>query len=58
MIKINSYAVSIVMCSLTLIVIIILIVGLLLGAIGFRRNTDPPNRTKPSHYGGIMLIYW
>ena len=43
---------------LTIIVIVILIVGLLLGAIGFRRNTDPPNRTKPSHYGGIMLIYW
>ncbi|XP_065919098.1 prominin-1-A-like [Dysidea avara] len=51
------YAISIAMCSLTAIVIIILIVGLLLGATGFQRNTEPPNRTQLSHYGGITLIY-
>jgi len=56
--QIYSYVISIIMCSLTLIVIIILIVGLLLGAIGFRRNTDPPDRTQISHYGGITILYW
>ncbi|XP_065919096.1 prominin-1-like isoform X2 [Dysidea avara] len=51
------YAVSVVICSQTLIVILILIVGLVLGATGFKRNTEPPNRTQLSHYGGITLIY-
>ena len=56
--QIYSYAVSVVICSQTLIVILILIVGLVLGATGFKRNTEPPNRTQLSHYGGITLIYW
>ncbi|XP_065919097.1 prominin-1-A-like [Dysidea avara] len=51
------YAISVTICSLTLIVIIILIVGLLLGAVGFRRTTEPSDRTQSSHYGGITLIY-
>jgi len=52
-----SYAVSIVMCSLTLIVIIILILGLLCGGFGFRRNTMPSKRVHLSNCGGVTLIY-
>jgi len=55
--QINRYAFSVVICSLTLIVIVVLIVGLLLGAIGFRRRTVPSDRTQLSNYGGIILIY-
>ncbi|XP_065919451.1 prominin-1-A-like [Dysidea avara] len=52
------YVISILICSLTLIVILILIVGLVLGAIGFRRHTEPPDRTQLSHYGGITILYF
>ena len=51
-----SYAISIVLCSLTLVVIVVLIVALVFGAIGFRTKTDPKDRTSLSNCGGIILL--
>ena len=56
MITICSYAISIVLCSLTLVVIVVLIVGLVFGAIGFRTKTEPEERTSLSNCGGIILL--
>ncbi|XP_065919120.1 prominin-1-A-like isoform X2 [Dysidea avara] len=53
----SRYAVSIVICLLTVIVIIILVVGLLCGLFGFRRNTMPSERTWLSNCGGVTLLY-
>ena len=52
-----SYVISILLCSLTLIVVAVLIVGLALGTIGFRKNTKPPERKWLSNLGGLTLIY-
>ncbi|XP_065919137.1 prominin-1-A-like isoform X2 [Dysidea avara] len=52
------YAISILFCTLTLIVIVVLTLGLLLGAIGFRRNAKPFERTRISNCGGVTLIYF
>ena len=52
----HSYAISIVLCSLTLVVIVVLIVGLVLGSLGFRRDTDPQERNVVSNYGGNVLL--
>ena len=51
-----SYAIGIAFCSLTLVVIVILIIGLVLGGMGFRRNTEPEDRSVISDWGGKILL--
>lgn len=51
-----SYAIGIAFCSLTLVVIVILIIGLVLGGLGFRRNTEPEDRSVISDWGGKILL--
>lgn len=51
-----SYAVGIVLCSLTLVVIVIIIVGLVMGGLGFRRDTEPQDRSAISDCGGKLLL--
>ena len=53
---IDRYIVSIVICSLTLFVIVVLIVGLILGACGFKKDKDPQDRSTVSNCGGITLM--
>ena len=51
-----SYAIGIAFCSLTLVVIVILIIGLVLGGLGFRRNIEPEDRSVISDWGGKILL--
>ncbi|XP_064382780.1 prominin-1-like [Halichondria panicea] len=50
------YAFGIVICSLTLITIALVWVGILLGLIGFRKDRYPYDRSNLSHCGGIILL--
>lgn len=45
-------------CSLTLITIALVWVGILLGLIGFRKDRYPYDRSNLSHCGGIILLMW
>ena len=50
-----SYAISVVLCSLTAVVIVVLIVGLYLGLNGYKKFTEH-ERTEISKRGGIILL--
>ena len=45
-------------CSLSLITIVLVLVGVAFGMIGFKKNTSPSERTKLSHCGGIILLMY
>ena len=52
------YAVGIVICSISLFTILFVLLGVAFGMIGFRKNIDPPDRTRISHCGGICLLVY
>ena len=52
----DRYIVSIVICSLTLFVIVVLVFGLILGSCGFKKDKDPQDRSAMSNCGGIILM--
>ena len=50
------YAFGIVICSISLVTIVFVLIGVLCGMIGFRKNVDPSERSGLSHCGGILLL--
>ena len=50
-----SYVISIVLCSLTIVVIVIMIVGLVIGANGYRKFKKQ-RQDEISKCGGIILL--
>ncbi len=52
------YAFGVIICCLALIVVILVVVGIVLGMIGFRRDRESFDRTGVSHCGGILLIMY
>ena len=50
------YALGIVICSLSLVTIVLALIGIVMGMAGFRKDRDPNQRTKLSHCGGIFLM--
>ena len=52
----SSYAVSIILCLLTLVVIVVLAVGLVLGAYGFKKANKYKKAKIISNWGGITLL--
>ena len=53
---VSRYALGIVICSLSAVVVVVIFIGVLCGAIGFRRNREPDDRTALSNCGGITLL--
>lgn len=53
---IYRYAFGIVICSVSLVTIVFVLIGVLFGMIGFRKNVDPSERSGLSHCGGILLL--
>ena len=51
-----SYAVSIVLYSLTIVVIVVLMLGLCLGLFGYVKFTEHYSRKEISKPGGIILL--
>jgi hypothetical protein len=52
------YAFGIVICSISLVTIVFVLIGVLFGMIGFRKNVDPSERSGLSHCGGILLLVY
>ena len=52
------YAFGIVICSLSLVTILFVLVGVVFGMIGFKKDADPSERTRLSHCGGIILLMY
>ena len=50
------YAFGIIICSLSLVIIILTWIGVLFGMIGFRKNRYPNDRSSLSHCGGVCLL--
>ena len=50
------YAFGIIICSLSLVTVVLAIVGIVMGMVGFRKDVDPEQRTGLSHCGGIILL--
>ena len=50
------YAFGIVVASLSLVVVLLVLIGVVLGLVGFRRGREPTERTGLSHCGGVVLI--
>lgn len=47
---------GILICSISLLVIVSVLVGVALGLMGFKKGVQPHERTKLSHCGGVVLI--
>ena len=52
------YAFGIVICSISLVTVLFVLVGVAFGMIGFRKNVDPSERSGLSHCGGIFLLMY
>lgn len=56
--SVTRYAFGIVICSLSLVTIVVALAGVVMGMCGFRKNKDPDQRSNLSHCGGIFLLLW
>ena len=54
----HRYAFGVIICSVSLITVVSVLFGILLGMFGFRKNVDPIERTRLSHCGGIILLMY
>lgn len=52
------YAFGIVICSISLVTILLVLIGVACGMIGFRKSVDPTERSGLSHCGGIFLLMY
>ena len=50
------YGFGIAVCSLALVTVVLVVVGIVMGVFGFRRDVRPYKRTGLSHCGGIFLL--
>jgi len=51
-----SYAFGIIICSLSLVTIVLMATGLICGIVGYRKDCNPEERSGLSHCGGIFLV--
>ena len=52
----NRYALGIIICCMALLSVVLTLVGIALGVVGWRKDRSPDSRTRVSHCGGIVLL--
>jgi prominin 1 len=50
------YALGIIICCMALLSVVLTLVGIALGVVGWRKDRSPDSRTRVSHCGGIVLL--
>ena len=50
------YGLGVVVCCLALTTVVLTLVGVVLGVVGWSKDRSPDSRTKISHCGGIVLL--
>jgi prominin 1 len=50
------YAFGVIICCLALLTVVLTLVGITLGVVGWKKDRSPDSRTRVSHCGGIILL--